>query len=102
LAIGSCANRGTSNDGSSFQYSNQKTTKDPSESMSMRTQDQSDEKPVVISATRARQGVVSGRVITVLVSSLCLALIAMVLLMAYFYGFWPFAGLPASSGYPVK
>lgn len=54
------------------------------------TQQGSSEEPIVVSPTEARGAVISGRVITVLVVSLLLALFAMALLLSHFYSF-PFA-----------
>lgn len=45
------------------------------------------DEPIVVTPTHARGGVISGRVITVLVVSLLLALLAMALLLSHFYSF---------------
>ncbi len=46
-----------------------------------------EEHPAVLTPTEARGGVVSGRVITVLIVSLTLALLAMIGLLSHFYSF---------------
>lgn len=51
------------------------------------TQHDTGEEPIVVTPTEARGAVISGRVITVLVVSLLLALFAMALLLSHFYSF---------------
>ena len=54
------------------------------------------EKPVVMSGTRARQGVISRRMVFVLVFSTVAAFVVLALLYLYYFG-WPFSG-SASGG----
>jgi hypothetical protein len=54
------------------------------------------EKPVVMSGTRARQGVISHRMVRVLVFSTVAAFVVLALLYLYYFG-WPFSG-SASGG----
>jgi len=54
------------------------------------------EKPVVMSGTRARAGVIRHRMEFVLVFSTVAALVVLALLYLYFFG-WPFGGIGRES-----
>jgi len=57
------------------------------------------ENPVVMSPTRARQGVISHRMSRVLILSTVGAFIVLALLYLYFFG-WPFSGSGLSGSIP--